>query len=119
MRYLMMVKVTPSFEGAEVRRADLEAMGKFNQQLRDAGVLVTVDGLRDSKLGTRVAYKDGQAIVTDGPFTESKELVAGFWILNVASKEAAIEWAKKIPFRNGEGVELRQIAEAADFKDIK
>jgi hypothetical protein len=119
MRYLMMVQVTPSSESAEVKRADLDAMGKFNQQMRDAGVLVTVDGLRDSSLGTRIAYKGGEAVVRDGPFTESKELIAGFWILNVKSKQEAIEWAKRIPFRNGEGVEIRQIAEAADFKDIK
>jgi hypothetical protein len=115
----MMVKVTREFEDSEIRRADLEAMGKFNQSMRDAGVLETVDGLRNSDRGARVAYTDGRAIVTDGPFTESKELVAGFWILKVKSMDEAIEWARKIPFRNGEGVEIRQIAEAGDFKDLK
>lgn len=119
MRFLMMVKVEPQDEPTVVKRADLEAMGRYNQSLRDAGVLVSVDGLRNSDLGSRIAFKDGRAIVTDGPFTESKELVAGFWILQVKSKAEAIEWAKKIPFANGEGVEIRQIAEAGDFADAK
>ena len=119
MRFLVMVKVDPSIEQAEVKRSDLEAMGKYNQSLRDAGVLVTVDGLRNSDLGARVSYKDGKAIVTDGPFTEAKELVAGFWILKVKSKAEAIEWTRSIPFFHGESVEIRQIAEAEDFADLK
>ncbi len=119
MRFMMMVKSDPSLEQAEVKRADLEAMGKYNQSLRDAGVLVMVDGLRASSLGARVTYKGGQAMVKDGPFTESKELVGGFWILQVKSKEEAIELAKRIPFANGESVEIRQIAEAGDFKDAQ
>ena len=119
MRFLVMVKADPKLEEAEVRRADLEAMGRYNQTLREAGVLVTVDGLRESRLGARVIYKNGQATVTDGPFTESKELVAGFWILQVKSKEEAIDWTRRIPFKNGESVEIRQIAEASDFKDLK
>lgn len=119
MRFLVMVKAGPQQEQAPVRREHLEAMGRYNQSLRDAGVLVTVDGLRNSDLGARVTYSKGVATVTDGPFTESKELVAGFWILKVASKTEAIEWAKNIPFFNGESVEIRQIAEAGDFADLK
>jgi hypothetical protein len=94
-------------------------MGRYNQSLRDAGVLVAVNGLLDSSKGARVTYRDGEATVKDGPFTESKELVAGFWILNVKSKQEAIDWTKKIPFFHGESVEIRQVAEAGDLADIK
>lgn len=117
MRILMMVKAPPSIERVEVKREDLLPMGKYNDMLRDAGVLVSVDGLRTSDKGVRLNWKNGTPTVTDGPFTEAKELVAGFWILDVKSMQEAIDWAKKIPFTNGEGVEIRQIAEASDFND--
>src|SRR5438552_2986823 len=113
MRFLMMVKMDGRTEMeavANARRSDLEAMGRYNQSLRDAGVLLAVDGLLDSSFGSRVTYEAGGSKVTDGPFTESKELVAGFWMLQVKSKAEALEWARKIPFFHGESVELRQIA---------
>jgi hypothetical protein len=116
MRVLMMVKAPPSIEKVPVNRADLEPMGKYNDRLSDAGVLVSVAGLRNSDTGVRVNWKGGAPVVTDGPFTEAKELVAGFWILDVKSMDEAINWAKQIPFTNDEGVEIRQIAEASDFK---
>ena len=119
MRILMMVKAPPSIEKVKVTRADLAPMGKYNDALREAGVLVAVDGLRNSDTGVRVNWKNGAPVVTDGPFTEAKELVAGFWILNVKSMDEAVGWAKKIPFTHGEGVELRQIAEASDVPDTK
>ncbi|HWA20739.1 MAG TPA: YciI family protein [Devosia sp.] len=119
MRFLMMVKIDPGADRGEVRRSDLNAMDEYNQALRDAGALVAVDGLRDSSHGSRVTFEDGGAVVKDGPFTESKELVAGFWILELGSHTEAIEWAKRIPFANGEGVEIRQIAEDSDFENIK
>ena len=117
MRILMMVKAPPSIEKVEVKREDLLPMGKYNDMLRDAGVLVSLEGLRNSDKGARVNWKSGTPTVTDGPFTEAKELVAGFWILDVRSMQEAIDWAKKIPFTNGEGVEIRQIAEMSDFDD--
>ena len=96
-------------------------MGKYNQQLIDAGVLVDGAGLQPSSKGARVGLKNGQVVVTDGPFAETKELIGGYWIINVKSKAEAIEWAKKIPFEciPGDGrapeVELRQFFEIEDF----
>lgn len=119
MRILMMVKVPPSIEKVPVKRADLEPMGKYNDRLREAGVLVAVDGLRNSDKGARVDWKNGVPTVIDGPFAEAKELVAGFWILDVKSMHEAVDWARQIPFTHGEAVEVRQIAEASDFKDIR
>ncbi len=119
MRFLVMVKHDGKLYETPPKRADMEAMGKYNQTLRDAGVLVTVDGLLAPSYGARVTYKNGEATVKDGPFTESKELVAGFWILEVKSKEEAIDWTRHIPFRSGESVEIRRIAEMSDFPDLK
>ncbi len=118
MRFMMIVKSDPVSEQQAPRREDFETMGKYNQSLRDAGVLLTLDGLLSSSHGARVTFSDGKASVTDGPFTEAKELVAGFWIIQVKSKEEAVEWARRIPFSHGESVEVRRISEAADFKDI-
>jgi hypothetical protein len=117
MRFLVMVKSDPEIYDKPLRRSDLEAMGKYNQSLRDAGVLRAVEGLLGPKEGARVTYRDGKASVKDGPFTEAKELVAGFWVLEVKSKDEAIEWTSTIPFFNGESVEIRQIAEASDLAD--
>src|ERR1700759_595291 len=122
MRFLVMVKLDGKTEMATVaaaKRSELNEMGKYNQSLRDAGVLITLDGLLDSSHGARVTYSGGAPKVTDGPFTESKEIVGGFWIINVKSKAEAVEWTKKIPFFHGESVEIRQIAEAADIEKIK
>jgi hypothetical protein len=117
MRFLVMVKTDPDIYDKPLRRADLDAMGRYNQSLRDAGVLRAVDGLLDPGHGARVTYRNGVATVKDGPFTEAKELVAGFWVLEVKSKDEAIEWTRTIPFFHGESVEIRQIAEASDLAD--
>jgi len=100
---------------------DLATMGKYNQELMDAGVMIDGAGLQPSSKGARVGLKGGKIVVTDGPFPETKELIAGYWIINVKSKAEAIEWAKKIPFnqlpntgREPE-VELRQYFEVEDF----
>ena len=100
---------------------ELETMGKYNQQLIDAGVMVDGAGLQPTSKGARVGFKDGKVYVTDGPFAETKELIAGYWIINVKSKQDAIDWAKKIPFktlpnagRDAE-VEIRQFFEIEDF----
>lgn len=118
MRFMMIVKGTPELEQTTPTREDFECMGQYNDQLRAAGVLRTLDGLAPSRDGARINFKAGKPTVIDGPFTEAKELVAGFWIIEVKSKAEAIEWAKKIPFNNGEWVEVRRIAELDEFKDI-
>jgi hypothetical protein len=93
----------------------LAAMGKFNEELVKAGVMLAGEGLHASSKGARVRFQDGKTTVIDGPFAETKELVAGFWIWQVKSKQEAIEWLKRAPFGGGTEVELRQVFEAEDF----
>ncbi len=90
-------------------------MGKFNIQLEKAGVLLAAEGLQASSKGARVKFSGGQRTVTDGPFTEAKELIAGFWLWQVKSKEEAVEWVKRAPFGDGAEIEIRQVFEAEDF----
>lgn len=119
MRFMVIVKNDPASEQTKPTKEAFAAMGKYNQQLRDAGVLLALDGLSSSKDGARVTFGgNGKATVKDGPFTEAKELVAGFWIIQVRDKQEAVEWAKRIPFMNGESVEIRRISEASDFADV-
>jgi hypothetical protein len=92
----------------------LAEMGKFNEELVKAGVMLAGEGLQESRKGARIRFDGAKRTVIDGPFAETKELVAGFWIWQVKSKDEAIEWLKRAPFREGE-VEIRQIFEAADF----
>ena len=94
----------------------LTEMGKFNEELAKAGVMLAGDGLHPSSKGARVKFSGGKRIVTDGPFAETKELIAGFWLWQVKSKEEAIEWLKRAPFEDTE-VEIRQLFEAEDFGD--
>ena len=118
MRFMVIVKASAESEaGAMPTEKELAEMGKFNEELVKAGVMLAGEGLLDSSKGTRLRY-DAKAkpTVIDGPFAETKELVAGFWIIQVRSKEEAIEWMKRAPFREGE-VEIRQVAEAEDFGD--
>jgi len=89
-------------------------MGKFNEELAKAGVMLAGEGLQPSSKGSRVRFSGNKRTVVDGPFSETKELIAGFWLWQVKSKEEAIEWLKRAPFREGE-VELRQVFEAEDF----
>ncbi len=97
-----------------------EDMGKYNQALVDAGILLAAEGLSGSRDGAIVTFrKGGKFEVKDGPFTEAKELIAGFWILQVKSREEAIEWAKRIPgFVDGESVEIRRVGEMSDFEGV-
>jgi hypothetical protein len=120
MRFMMMVKATPKQETGTSPRPDaFEAMGKYNAELQKAGILLAVEGLGPSADGARVKFSGEQLTVTDGPFTEAKELVAGFWIIKVKSLDEAIEWAKRAPnvfFPDGEAVvEIRRVAEVEDF----
>ena len=116
MRFMVIVKATEASERGEMPTTDLlEAMGAYNEELVKAGIMLDGDGLRPSKHGARVQFdKDGNATVIDGPFTETKELVSGYWVFEVSSREEAIEWAKKAPFRGGE-LEIRPFSTAEDF----
>lgn len=93
----------------------VEAMMKYNEALQNAGVLVTLDGLHPPSMGARVSFPGGKAVVTDGPFAEAREVVGGYWMINVKSQEEAIEWAKKCPGSQNEVIEVRQVQEFADF----
>ena len=116
MRVMVIVKATEASERSEMPGSDLlEAMGAYNEELVKAGVLLDGDGLRPSSYGVRVRFDaDGGTTVLDGPFTETKELVSGYWIFEVSSTEEAVEWAKKAPFRDGE-LEIRPFSVPEDF----
>jgi hypothetical protein len=120
MRFMVMVKGNATTESGKLPDEKLVAeMGKFNEELVKAGVLLAAEGLQPSSKGARVRFSGtAKRTVVDGPFAETKELVAGFWILQVRSKEEAIEWVKRCPHPFGSGeaeIELRQVYEAADF----
>ena len=91
------------------------AMMRYNQALKDAGVLITLDGLHPPAAGARVSFATGKPVVTDGPFTESKEVLGGYWMIDVASRSEAIEWAKRCPASGNEIIEIRQVQEMSDF----
>jgi hypothetical protein len=93
----------------------LTAMGKFNEELVKAGVMLAAEGLHPSSKGKRIRFEGGKKIITDGPFTETKELIAGFWLWQVRSMDEAIEWLKRSPFDGGAEVEVRPVFEAEDF----
>src|SRR2546423_428777 len=115
MRFMVLVKANKDSEaGVLPTEKELADMGKFNEELVKAGVMLAGEGLQSSSKGARVKFSKGKRTVTDGPFAETKELVAGFWLWQVRSREEAIEWLKRAPFEDAE-VEIRQIFEAADF----
>ena len=115
MRFMILVKANKDSEAGVMPSQELfTAMGKFNEELVNAGVMLAADGLQPSSKGARVKFSDGKPTVIDGPFAETKELVAGYWIWRVESKDEAIEWLKRAPFQDEE-IEVRQIFEAEDF----
>jgi hypothetical protein len=117
MRFAVLVKASKESEaGVLPDEKSLTEMGKFNEELAKAGVMLAGEGLHASSKGTRIAYSGTKRTVRDGPFAETKELVAGFWLWQVKSKDEAIAWAKRIPFQDGE-VEIRQVFESEDFGD--
>jgi hypothetical protein len=118
MRYMVIVKASEDSESGRMpTEQELTEMGAFNEQLVKAGVMLAGEGLLASSHGSRIRYDaDGRTTVVDGPFAETKELVAGFWILQVSSREEVLEWMKKAPFRDAE-IEIRKVAEAEDFGD--
>ena len=91
------------------------AMMKYNRDLQEAGVLITLDGLHPPSMGARVSFEGGKPLVTDGPFIEAKEVLGGYWMIDVASREEAIAWAKRCPAGANEIIEIRQVQEMADF----
>ena len=116
MRVMVIVKANKESEAGVLPSPDLLAkMGKFNEELHKAGLLLAGEGLRPSSKGKRVKFGDGKRIVTDGPFAETKELIAGFWLWKVNSMDEAVEWLKRAPFDRGEEVEIRQLHEMEDF----
>ncbi len=116
MRFMVLVKANDDSEaGIPPTKEMLAAMGKLNEEMVKAGVMLAGEGLQPSSKGARVAFSGGKPKVTDGPFTETKELIAGFWLLQVKSKEEAIAWASRVPFSDGEVLEVRQVFEPEDF----
>src|ERR687887_351681 len=112
MRFIVMVKATKDSEaGVLPTEQQLKEMGKFNDELVKAGIMLAGEGLQASSKGVRITYAGTKRTVRDGPFAETKELVAGFWLWQVKNKAEALEWAKRIPFQEGE-VEIRQVLEA-------
>jgi hypothetical protein len=119
MRFMVIVKATKESEaGILPSREILEKMTKFNEELVKAGVMLQGEGLQASSKGARVKFDGTQRTVTDGPFAETKELIAGFWMWKVKSKEQAIEWLKRAPFDGGTEVEIRQVYELEDFAPV-
>lgn len=125
MRFMMLVRADKMSESGTLPDEKLlAAMGKYNEEMQKAGVLLDLSGLHPSQRGARVRFSGGKPSVTDGPFAEAKELVAGYWLIQVKSREEAIEWAKRVPFDrlpgNGRApeVELRQLFEIEDFVDV-
>jgi len=117
MRFMVIVKANEQSEaGVLPGEKILTEMGRFNQELVNAGVMLAGEGLQASSKGARVRFGQGKPTVIDGPFAETKELVAGFWLWEVKSKEEAVEWVKRGPFQ-GEEIEIRQVFETDDFGD--
>ena len=120
-RFILFMKPNVSDEVYEEGpKGDAAAeMGKFNQELSDAGVLLALDGLQAPSKGARVSFKDGKPTVTDGPFAETKELIGGYWIIQAKDKAEAVEWAKRVPDVQGDEfeIEVRQIFDMSDYSD--
>ena len=118
MRFMMLV-IPKGYEKAEPTRQpdpkQVEQMMKYNEALSKAGVLLSLDGLLPPSAGVRVSFNDGKPKVTDGPFAEAKECVGGYWMIQVKSREEAIEWAQRAPMSDNEIIEVRQVQEMEDF----
>jgi len=118
MRFMMLM-IPKGYETAAPGTAPdakaVAAMMKYNEALQEAGVLLALDGLHPPSMGARVSFAGGKPKVTDGPFTETKEVLGGYWVIQVKSREEAIEWAKRCPASDNEVIEVRQVAEMEDF----
>jgi hypothetical protein len=119
MRFMILVKATAETEAGVLPSQELlEAMGKFNDEMIKAGVMLAGDGLHPSSRGARVRFDGSRRQVIDGPFAETKELLAGFWLIQVRSLDEAIEWVKRAPMDGGTELEIRQIFEMEDFAEV-
>jgi len=115
MRFMIIVKANEQSEaGVMPSEQELMEMGRFNEELVKAGILLAGEGLHPSSRGVRVRFSGSDRTVVDGPFAETKELIAGFWLIQVKSRDEAIEWIKRVPFKEGE-IEIRQVFETEDF----
>jgi hypothetical protein len=117
----MMLMIPKGYESAppnvELPVDRVEAMMKYNESLQKAGVLLALDGLHPLSMGARVSFTGGKPKVTDGPFAEAKEVLGGYWVIDVRSKEEAVEWAKRCPAADNEVIEIRQVQEMSDFPE--
>jgi hypothetical protein len=119
MRFMVIVPANAESEAGVLPGPEVLAeMGKYNEELVNAGVMLAGEGLHPSSKGARVRFSGGERTVIDGPFTESKELIAGFWLIEARSKEEAIEWVKRAPFDGGVEIEIRQVFETDDFAPV-
>ena len=120
MRFMMIVKANERSEAGELPSEQLLSdMGKYNEELAKAGVLLELDGLQPSSKGARIKYSGDTVTVIDGPFAEAKELIAGFWLIDVKSREEAIEWAKRVPNPHGPGAEAEiEVRQVYEFEDL-
>ena len=118
MRFMMLM-IPLGYETAppdvEHDPARMTEMMKYNQALKDAGILITLDGLHPPSMGARVSFTGGKPVVTDGPFAEAKEVLGGYWMIDVKSRDEAIAWAKRCPASSNEIIEIRQVQEMSDF----
>ena len=118
MRFMMLM-IPKGYENAEPGKMPdaqaVAAMMKYNESLQKAGVLLALDGLHPPSMGARISFPGGKPTVTDGPFAEAKEVVGGYWMIQVKSREEALEWAKRAPMGNNEIIEVRQVQEMSDF----
>ena len=120
MRFMMIVKASEASERGDLPSAEMLAeMGKYNEELAKAGILLDADGLKPTSQGVRIQYSGNKRTVVDGPFAESKELIAGFWLIQAKSLDEAVEWAKKAPNPHGKdgvtNIEIRPLVELEDF----
>ena len=115
MRFMMIMKPSVSEEDWTPTPEAIASMGQYNDELTRAGVLLALDGLAPPSKGARVSFTGGRPSVTDGPFTESKELIGGYWLIQAKSKEEAVQWASRCPAADGDVIEVRQVYEMSDF----
>jgi hypothetical protein len=118
MRFMMIMIPNVSEENWKPDAEAIAAMSKFNDELSKAGILLALDGLHPTADGARVAFGGGKPSVTDGPFTEAKEVIGGYWLIQARSKEEAVEWATRCPANDGDVIEVRQVYEMSDFDDV-
>jgi hypothetical protein len=117
MRFMMIMKPNISEENWAPSAEAIAAMSAYNEELTKAGVLLALDGLQPTAMGARVSFASGQPTVTDGPFTEAKEMIGGYWLIQAKSRQEAVQWASRCPAADGDVIEVRQVYEMSDFAD--